>query len=486
MKFATIVLILLWISNAFALTLSHFDRVDAGSPITQSELDLATDELIAVLKDTKYFDFIDSRVHGAPESDITQPFWWGTMWTGVRVIKLNGQVTYLHSEKGSDNTGIQTAPFLEDANYAYQLTGEQKYAHLARRLMRGMSAWILASARSKEESPKLLFRAFYPASVFSTDKGRDIFINYDASRPGRDGIPSSYVHNPNNPYFGDIWLKNNRSVDDLGHIIRAIAHLQSSRDIFNQDAKTDLDQMITLYSTWAKDVESNRFIIPSFNRSLEVYTQRRGLGDYSGLKIGFIDPFCVGKLAVHFLYSSTDERLGCKKGYTLLEKKFSKFLQNDAIEILRSHHVAAIAMAELKSQSEIATKLREGLAERMNRDFEVTRNQKRAPQFDIQDIASFLIQAHNVGVPMTSDEIRFIYERLHMAYGSIRSPAYYNTFHLFDSSVPDGEYSFDPPHVGLYFYAIGSMIGTCTSSFRNPNSRQLLNCDRLKRAFANI
>ena len=475
---------LTFFSSASFASFGHFDRLDAGVAITKEERDQATDELISLLKEIKYFDFIDSRVHGSPESDTSQPFWWATMWTGVKVTKLGGQVTYLHGLTGSDNAGIQTSPFLEDACYAYQLTGNQKYAHLARRLMRGMSSWILASSRSANESPKLLFRAFYPTSVFSTDNGRDIFINYNANRPGVDGVPSQYVHNPNNPYFGDIWLKNNRSVDDLGHMITAIAHLQGCRDIFDQDAKKDLDMLNKLYSDWAQNVESNRFIIPSLNKNLEMYIQRRGLGDYSGLKIGLIDPFCVGKLAVRFLHSDTDQNLDCGKGYTVLEKMFARYLQNDAIQIIRTHHVAAIAMAELKSQHLLATKLREGLVERMNRDLKVARNQKLSPKFDIQDIASFLIQAHNTGVSMTSDEIRFVYERLHTAYQTLRSPAYYNTFHLFDSSVPDGEYSFDPPHIGLYFYAIGSMLGTCTSTLVNPEGRQVLNCERLKKEFS--
>ena len=35
---------------------SHFDRADAGIPITKQEREQATDELISLLKDIKYFD----------------------------------------------------------------------------------------------------------------------------------------------------------------------------------------------------------------------------------------------------------------------------------------------------------------------------------------------------------------------------------------------------------------------------------------------
>jgi hypothetical protein len=463
---------------------TYFARSDRGVAVTESERQQATSEFITLLKDTQYFDFIDSRVHGMPESNPDHPFWWGTMWTGVKVQKLKGSVTYIHSTDGSDNAGIQTSPFLENACFAYILTGDQKYAHLARRLMRGMSAWILSSARSANETPKILSRVFYPQSFHSSDRGLNLTINYEASRPGINGIPSSYVHLPNNPSFGDIWIKNNRSVDDIGHMIRAIAQVQSCRDFFDEEARADLDQLNQLYSNWASSVDSNNFIIPTYNLLAEPVLIKNGLGDYNTYKLLGFDPTCIEKLAVRLLHGPDTQNLNCNKGISLLEKLGGKFLQNDAIEILRSHHVAAVAMAQLRLRPLVAEKLMEGLVERMDRDLAVAKNIKLSPKFDIQDIPTFLIHANNVGVPLTSEEIHFVYERLHTAYIGMRDPAYYNTFHLFDPSVPDGSYSFDPPHIGLYFYALGSMLGSCTSSFQNPNARALLDCERIKKALS--
>lgn len=462
---------------------SHFAREDKGQPITEQERTDATDELISILKDTNYFDFIDSRVHGIPENDPHIPFWWATMWTGVRATKLNGRVTYEHNHLGTDNAGIHTPPYLEGACYAYQLTKDPKLAHLARRLIRGMSAWILSSAKSIDDQPKILSRAFYPASVYSTDGGRDLYINYDANRPGKNFGPSGYMRILENPYFGDIWLKHKRSIDDIGHMIRAIGQIQGCRDVFDEDTKKDLDQMNDLYSTWAQDVEAHRFIIPFYNLNGEIYTDRRGLGDYNTYKILGSDPDCAGKLAIHFLHSGKSEKLKCGKGISLLEKIGGKYIKNDAIEILRSHHVAAVAMAELRSQAEVANKLRAGLVKRMERDMLVAKNAKLSPQFNRQDIPTFLIHANNAGVPMTSEEIRYVYQNLHTAYVGMRAPEHYNTYHLFDATVPDGEYPFDPPNIGLYHRIYGLMIGSCASTYRNPKGRQLLDCKRLANAF---
>lgn len=258
-----------------------FVRVDKGAGITEQEREKATDELISILKDTQYFDFVASHVHGSPESDSSQPFWWASWWTGVKAKKSNNQITYVHSKEGTDNAGIFTSPYLEGACYAYLLTGEKKYAHLARRLMRGMSAWILSSSKSINESPKILQRSFYPASVYSTDDGHDIFFDYEANHPGKNGVSSGYVHNPYNPTFGDIWLKHKRSIDDIGHMIGAIAQVQACRNVFDDEAKKDLDQMNTLYSAWGQDVDKNKFIIPFYDFHGNVYLDKHGIGDYN-------------------------------------------------------------------------------------------------------------------------------------------------------------------------------------------------------------
>lgn len=418
-----------------------------------------------------------------PENDPNHPYWWGTMWTGVKVQKSNGEVTYTHSNTGTDNAGIHTSPYLEGACFAYLLTGDKKHEHLARKIMRGMSAWILASSKSANDTPKVLSRAFYPASFHSIDGDRNLHVNYDASRPGENTKASHYVHIQNNPYFGDIWLKGKRSIDDIGHMIRAIAQVQSCKNAFGEEARADLDQLNSLYSAWAREVDSSNFKIPTYDLAMEtILPPKNSFGNYNNYNMPFSDPVCVEKLAVRFLHTNESGNLKCKKGISIWERLLARFLQNDAIEVLRSHHVAAVAMAELRSRPEIAEKLKSGLSDRMDRDLKVAKNIKRSPKYDIQDIPTFFIHANNVGVPLTSDETRFFYERLHTAYLEMRSPDNYNTFHLFDNSVPDGTYSYNPPSPGLYYYTIGPMIGACASAFRNPNARQLFDCERLKNA----
>jgi hypothetical protein len=476
----------LFLAVVFLLSFSNVihaknERADRGTPISVNERRLATLDLIEILNGTKYFDYVDSRVHGIPEKNSENKYWFGHWWTGVRIIKSNGKVTYLHPETGSDNTGIQTAPYLEGACYALSLTKEKKYEVLTRKMIRGMSAWMLAGVKSENDNSIVLARSFYPESINSLENGREIYFDYEKNRPGKYNGVSNYVHNQFNPFFGDIYLKNERSTDDIGHIIRAIANLDACKNDFSPETKSDYWQLISLYKNWASNVEKNYFIIPTYDLNLKKIIRFGGIGDYNLYNLGISDPMCVEKLALRLMYKNESGNLQCGTGVSELEKILSKYLKNDAIEILRSHHIAALLFAKQKLNQRLVNDLGKGVEERMDRDFRVLKDNSRSPQFDPKDIPSFLIQANNSGVPMTSEEMRLIYQKLHLAKISLLSPENNQVFNVFNESTPDGEYGYDTNHPELYFYSIGTMLGACSSQFRKLDSRQFIDCELLKK-----
>lgn len=461
-----------------------FSRADQGPPITDLERAKATDEFIALLKDTRYFDYVDSRTHGIPENNTTGSFWYGNIWMDVRATKKNGQVLFTHGRGGSDNIGIRTAPYLEGACYAYRLTGEKRYAKLAQKLIRGFSSWILSGSRSAKDNPYILNRSFYPANFETIENGRNMAVDYGPDRPGIDNEVSKYVHVPGNPYFGDIWIKNQRSIDDIGQMIRGMSQVQVCRDLFDDEIKKDLDQMNALYAAWAKTVEDADFTIPSFNENLEIYLPKRELSNFKTYDVFGANPNCTGKMAVHLLHGQDVDGYRCKSGISAFERWFRDRLRNDPVEIIRSHHVSAITMAELRSHPNVAMELRKGLADRLNHDFDIVKNPKINPNLDIQDIPAEFVHAANVGVPLTSDEIRFVYLRLNQAYLGMRAPEHFSTYHLFDAEIPDGEYAYDAPNIGLYFYTIAPMIGSCSAKWVQKDVRPLFDCERVKKALS--
>lgn len=453
-----------------------FSRPDVGAPLTQAELAAATDELIDLLKDTRYFDFVDERVHGWPESDPNKGFWYGHFWSGVTLTKTAGQVTYKHSSDGADNAGIHTSPYLEGACYAYLMWGDPKTAHLVRRMVRAYSAWILAMVRSAGDSnPPLLARAFYRPNVVSTDGNRNLLIDYSASYPGIDAAPSEYVHLPTNPTFGDIYVKNKRSKDDIGHMLRAMTQASACAPRLDAAGQSDVAQMNALFSAWAQRVDAQGFAIETLDKSANLWTPSDQLAHYT--LIGNAE--CLGALAIRLKGQGTPGNLDCQSGLQSVESAGWSFLKNDARQILRTNHAAALALAYQRGQNTVALSLLQGLAQRLDLDMGLATSASPPAGFSLADVGSALAFAANLGVPLTSREIRWLHGKLHEAHDGMRAPALKPTFDVFDPQTPDGTYSYDPPNIGLFYRDLGMLIGSCASPYRNPNGRPLLDCNRL-------
>lgn len=453
-----------------------FSRNDVGTPLTASELGAATDELIALLKDLRYFDFVDERVHGWPETDPAHGYWYGHFWTGVSMVKSAGKVTYKHSTDGADNVGIATAPYLEGACYAYLMWGEPKVGHLVQRMVRAYTAWIKAMVRTTgDQNPTLLARSFYRPNVDSTEGGRSLTIDYSQSFPGVDADPSEYVHVPANPTFGDIYIKNKRSKDDMGHILRSLSQVQACVPRLDAAAQADIAEATALYESWAKRVDTQGFVIETLDKSENLWTPPDQLAHYT--MTGNIE--CLGAAAIRLRGQGALGNVDCKNGLPTLEVTAWSFLKNDARQILRTHHQAAVVAAYQKNQTGPALDLLGGLAGRLDLDMNLATSGSPPSGFSLSDVASEIAASAAAGVPLTSREIRWLHDRVHEAYLGMRDPAQSTTFHVFDAATPDGTYSYDPPNIGMFFRDLGMLVGTCASPYRNPTSRAAFDCQKL-------
>ncbi len=322
-----------------------FVRPDVGTPLTPAEIAAATDDVIALLKGTRYFDVVDERVHGWPESEPTG-YWYGTWWSGVSVTKTGGAVTYTHSADGADNNGLRTAPLLEGACYAHLMWGSAETAHLVRKLARGFSSWALAMKRdATDTAAPMLARAHYARKVTSTDAGRTIVIDVSADLPGVDGT-SQYVHLPNNPAFGDIWIKNLRSKDDMGHVLRAIVQAEACATRLDAAGRADLAQAMALYAAWSKQVEADGWGIATLDKNAQPFMPplSQTLAHYTLL--GNIE--CPGPLTMALLADGTPGSLDCGSGISAAEQALGSQLKNGAKQILRTHHESAVNAAWYK------------------------------------------------------------------------------------------------------------------------------------------
>lgn len=452
-----------------------YTRPDVGMPLSPAELATATDQLVALLVDTHYFDTVESRVHGLPESDPAHGYFFGTWWSGVTIEKKGGAITYHHAADGADNNPMRTAPYLEGSCYAHLMWGKPQTAHLVRTLVRGYSSASLGMQR-KVNDEAILARSVFPPSILSTDNGRSIMLDYSLDRPGVDGN-SLFVHLPANPTFGDIYVQNNRSKDDEGQVFRSIIQADACTPRLPAVSQTDVAQMKALYAAWSKQIEADNWAIATLDQSLNVTIAPATDTKSHYALIGNVE--CPGALMYRLAADGNPGTLDCGNGISSTESLTRGSLKSDALQILRTHHEAAVNWALATGQKTVALSLLQGLASRVETDLADATKASPPSNVNPDDIVTEVLHAANTGVPLTSQEVRFVLGHLATAYASYRAPAMAQTYAVFDAATPDGTYSYDIGAAGMFYSDIALLIGSCASPYRNPTGRPLVDCARL-------
>jgi len=454
----------------------EYTRPATGVPVTPTELTAVTDLYLDLLTQTRYFDFLDERVHGWPESDPQQRYWYGVWWSGAGLEKNQGSVTFMHVDVGADNIGIPTSSVLEGVCLAHKVWPTARLEHLTRRLVRGFNSWILAMERLPDDpAGTLLARVGYPEPIASTDNGRSYFIDYSADRPGIDSY-TLYVHLPTNPYWGDLYIKNKRSKDDIGHMLRAIATVSDCAPGFDVDTRADIDAMRANYASWCRQVEADNWSIATLDQDANVYIPPLDSTMSHFYSTGNAE--CNSMLAIRLLGQGDPGTFACDDGVNPLE---SLVLDNPSNgEILRSFHEAAVKHALLTRQNTIARDMLGGLVQRIDQGMGYAESEQWPTHMDAGQLAKLIVNGANAGVPLTSREVRFVHAQIEEAHTSYLANGTGGVYRVFEPATPDGAYDFTPAGSGLDFTFFAGLLGTCVATFRNPASVPLLDCARLQ------
>ena len=449
-----------------------YTRPDVGQPVSAAELKDITDKYLELLGDIRYFDFVDERVHGWPSTDPAGKLWYGTWWSGVTVVKQGGKVTYVHNADGADNNGLRTALLMEGACYAHLLWGEPATGLLTERIVRGFSSWAMAFEYPGGPQKALLARAAYPVPVTSTEGGRSLYIDYSASRPGTDNSATVYVHVPQSAHWGDLWVKNKRSKDDLGHMFRAMGQVEACAGRIGAAADQSLAQMRALYSAWSKAVEADGWKIATLDKNLTLFIPLETLARF--LTIGASE--CTGMLAIRLVGQGSPGNLSCGNGISLEEVLGGELIKSGNKQMLRTYHEAAANHALLTGQNAVALDLLKGLATRIETNLNAVEAGNTPSNLNLMDFAALIMHSANAGVPLTSREVRWLHERIKQAHAHYRQASLKSSFDVFDGATPDGTYPYEPGSVGIQITELGLPLGSCASQFRNPKGRPLLDC----------
>jgi hypothetical protein len=453
-----------------------YTRPDVGTPLTPAELAAATTQYLEILAATAWFDTIAQRAHGVPQGDPAHRYWYATWWSGVTVARAAGKVTFTHGADGADNNGLRTAQLLEGACYAQTLWKKPAHELLTRRLLRGATSWFLAMETGPGADPFLMARAAYPAPLDVTETPLPLHVDYSPARPGNDVPPAVFIHLPDNPSWPDLWVRNLRSKDDIGHLLRALGEIDTCDGHFaDPAAQADLTELRRRFEGFSRRVQADGFAIATLGKDLQEYVPTDGLAH-------FIKLFeCGALLTLEETGHAGAPDVDCGDGNDPVPEGVGA-LKSSAMQIVRSFHEAAVLGALVHGKPDVAQAMLAGLGKRLDTVMDLIDAGTPPTNFNPSDLVAFMIHAANTGVPLTSREVRWLHARLAEAHASYLDPARAADFALFSPGGADGAYPFEPGGAGIDFKDLGIVLGLCAAEYRNPTTRAALDCDAVKAA----
>lgn len=446
-------------------------------PISAGELSSATDAYISLLKGTRYFEVLDERIHGWPESNPAKPPF-GIWWIGVQLERRGGKVVYRHHEIGSDNAAADTGDLLENLCYAQRFLGDGVHTRTLKRTAQGLAA--LANAMRSKSSPNqgiLLSRSFYPEPVESTDQSTPIFFDYSRARPGTDNSATEYVHISDNPHWGDVWVKNKRSKDDMGHVMRGISQTsQTCKDILEGQAKTALIEAKSSHMLWAQRVISDSGAIATLDKSRKVYWPFETLARF--VSFGGIE--CTAYLALHLFSSGGTGDYDCGNGTSGIIDWLAQ-INDQNLPLVESYHLAAMAGALEYSRLAGARQLADGLASRLSKMSELAYNNSWSDSYKLENFSALILRSNTLGIPLQNNEARWLQKQIINAKNSYLTPQRDHLYEFLNKAETDGIYPYTPHGDGILWRDIGAVLGTCSSAWRAQSGAKIVDCDRLRR-----
>ncbi|MDP8224996.1 MAG: hypothetical protein P9L99_16675 [Candidatus Lernaella stagnicola] len=478
-----------------------FVREDDSEPISPAELQAFSEQMRDFYADREYIDWLLRMSHGIDASTGMSDYrlWWGE----VLGIKNGDTVSIVHEyseEHGGHNILKGNSLVLTSAVAGYLSTGDATLGELTRQFCKGVSSTMLGMVYDENDPIKhLMARNVVTANhTYTTHDGRRKAVDYSNWTFPYDRWNCSRFSYEHNPYWGEVWVTNTRSKDGLGYLYRAALSANHAAthgaDPAVREACGETWNLLTLL---AADIVDHDYIIRSKHNDGTAYRpgvdpepEEADIGDIASLvkwDILFPDAECNATQATAFL--GYGERLdnNCDPfgGHRIYE--LGAILNNPPNgHIMRSFHIANVALALHNSDNRAAFQALESLEQRFTRDTNLNLAFVDTPEDSWQrDIAVSLLQSTTVGYYLTNDEVRVIH---HYARRAMEEYGAWENWDPWASSVPEGVEIEVMPPTGktlpdeskvswLQPYVLGLFMDYCWGMYRNPDSPPVIDCD---------
>lgn len=484
-----------------------FTRPEAGEPLTAQEVTEFTQRYVAYLKDTGYFKWVWDTSHGY-DASTGKPDWM-VWWQDVDLIKEGGKLTFYHGNAGgAHNVMIPTTEILSAAQAFYMQTHDEWAGRLVEQYCKGITATMTGFLFDEnDENIYVMARNIIGQNHEWTDLlGHTKAVDYSHWYTEYSDWNAERFEYVNNPVFGDIWVTNLRSKDDVCHMFRTMALLpymvQGLEDGTVRDACT---QTLEYMKGFAKDIVDNGYNIRTKDKNGVAYLpgceNEKDLSSFvcfSGLDD---QSECTARAAAALVAYGDTRGVDCRTGYNSLYDQFSQITHCFNYHINWNFHMAAVANALVNWELDYALGLMNGLAQRMDSVLHPSAEEPgpdNCTDYRIEG-AQMLAMCAPVGMPLTAEEVRHIHAIWDR---SIESYKTWPRYDMWSESVPDGTYLYHggddssrpkahdftngdgkTERLEVDIQAMPMLLEFCDSPLVNPTTAPLLDCQVVRDAF---
>jgi len=467
----------------------ELSRQDPGDPLSTAEIADFTRAMTGFWKQVDLFTWLYETTHGNDASTGKPDYliW----WHDVKAVKVGDTVTFTNSaaDGGSHNNAEPTMLLLGQAIGGYLTTGDPAMGLVVDQFTKSITATMKGMVYDdKDTIGHLMSRNIITLNhAFTLPSGKKKAVDYTEWYFPYEGWNADRFRYENNPTWGDIWVTNKRSKDDVPYFYRVAAWLPYVIELApDEGIKASAREALDLLVLFARDIVDHGWLIRTKDADGKpVHVDDQDLDSFVNY-IDFIpDAECDPRLATALLgYGDTrDQECGSGQGspYDAIAGAGNYF----NYDIIDQFHMAAVALALTTGHPVVAKALVEGLITRIKRYRNpASKEPGRSSDNWERDMSRLLLMAASLGYPLTAEEARHI-QTVHLA--TVEAYSDFPRWDLWDDSVPDGVYNFRdggmyPKHEShlIRIEDMAHLLEYCWSPFKNPAGIGFVDCEAVK------
>lgn len=479
-----------------------YSRENKGEPLSDDEITQNTKKILGFIKKVRYFDYVLYTTHGVDASTGKKDY---QFWFNEQFKKEKDTVIFYHPinpNDGGHNLHIPMSRVLGDVLAAYMLTGDKTAGLAAEKLCKGMTASMLGMVYDENDPVKhLMARNIVTFNhSFLTHDGKKKAVDYSGWYSPYKRWNCYRFKYEKNPYWGEVWVTNMRSKDDVPHIFRVVPIMRyASHFAKDENVRSACSEAVGLLELFAKDIvdsdyrirtkdENGKIFIPGYTDDPEVNKEQGDLASFIEYREVVPKGECNARRSSELIGYHRQVNEWCGRGEPNEYDEISFAINSYNRRICRYFHLSHIANSLINKDYKASRLLLDGLSERMEIEKSMPESKMQTSKDNwMRDVALYLVQSHSFGFPITNEEARLIHTYYLRAVDEFLNWKYWDPW---DSSVPEGELgSYRPPScrtvdgVERCWFRVEDMaqiFENCWSPLVNPESSKLFDCDIVK------